>query len=124
MQRMGKRLRAKLICVVVVAMAFAGQAYCGAADGQQGKRPFTVADDIGFTHFISGEDAYGGEYLGDSGILFSPDGAFVAVLTARGRLDLNQVENSLRFYRTADFEAYLKQPGASQPPEPVWVVTR
>src|SRR5215467_15021401 len=68
------KMRTKLMCVAAAAMAFASQAYCGAADGQQGKRPFTLTDDIGFTHFVSGDDAYGGEYLGDSGILFSPDG--------------------------------------------------
>ena len=115
----------KLICVTALSLAFAGQAYCEPADEpQQRKTPFTVADDIGFTHFLSFDGDYGGEFLGDSGILFSPDGAFVAVLTARGRLDLNEVENSLRFYRAEDFEAYLKQSDESKPPEPVWIVTR
>ena len=120
MQRI--KMRTKLICVAAAAMAFASQAYCGAADGQQGKRPFTLRDDIGFTHFVSGEDGYSTEW--PEGIQFSPNGDYVTVLTAQGRLDLNQVEETLRFYRVQDIEAFLKQPGESPAPSPIWEVSR
>jgi len=89
---------------------------------QQTKRPFTVADDIAYTHFVP--DGYSGGYMGQEGIQFSPNGQLVAVLTARGRLDLNQVEESLRFYSTKDIEAYLTRSEEPRSPEPVWVITR
>ena len=57
-------------------------------------------------------------------MLFSPDGNYFAVWTERGRLDLNRVDDSLRFYRSQDVEDFLKHPDASQPPSPVWVVDR
>ena len=40
----------------------------------------------------------------------------------RGRLDLNSVEDSLRFYRSADIEDFLKHSDESNPPSPVWIV--
>ena len=83
---------------------------------QQAKRPFTVADEIGLTLF----DAQG--MVGEPEIRFSPDGKYVATWTEHGRLDLNCVEDSLRFYRTQDIEGFLKD-GGSKPPQPAWVVT-
>ena len=80
---------------------------------QQAKRPFTVADDIGLTLF----QVQGGS---DPEIHFSPDGRFFAVWTERGRLDQNQVEDSLRFYRTQDVEAFLEG-DSSRSPEPAWI---
>ncbi len=84
---------------------------------QQGKKPFTVADDIGLIHF-------GHAYtdLADP-VQFSPDGNYLFVDAARGRLDLNCIEDSLRFYRSQDIRDFLKHPDKSEPPAPVWVVT-
>ena len=85
------------------------------ASAQQATRPFTVADDIELTRF--GFDA-------TKAIRFSPDGNYFAVYAERGRLDLNRVEDSLRFYRSEDVENFLKHSDESQPPSCVWVVTR
>jgi len=100
---------------LVLALAFWGGVDSSSTYGQRPKRPFTVAEDIGLTLF----NVQGG---GSPELHFSPDGKFFAVWTERGRLDLNQVEDSLRFYRTQDIEDYLKS-GGEQPPKPAWVVT-
>ncbi len=85
---------------------------------QQAKRPFTVVDDVGLARF-------GDPYTVQAEALqFSPDGKYFAVWTERGRLDVNRVEDSLRFYRKQDIENLLKLPDDSQPPSPVWVVNR
>jgi len=87
------------------------------ASAQQTKKPFTVADEIGLTLF----NHPGG---GRAEVLFSPDGNYFAVWSERGRLDLNRVEDSLRFYRRQDVEAFLKHSDMPQPPSPVLVVDR
>ncbi len=85
---------------------------------QQAKKPFTVADDIGLAYF-------GDPYTSRAEALqFSPDGKYFAAYTERGRLELNRVEDSLRFYRCEDIESFLKHPDESQAPSPVWVVNR
>jgi dipeptidyl aminopeptidase/acylaminoacyl peptidase len=90
--------------------------HSGMASAQQAKTLFTVADEIGLTHF-------GDPYTGRAeAVLFSPDGNYLAVDSERGRLDLNRPEDSLRFYRVRDIEDFLKH-AYSQPPSPVWVVT-
>jgi dipeptidyl aminopeptidase/acylaminoacyl peptidase len=83
---------------------------------EQLKRPFTLADEIGLTLF----DAQGLVY--PPSMHFSPDRKYVAVWTERGRVDLNCVEDSLRFYRTQDIETFLKDRAAAAP-QPVWVAT-
>jgi dipeptidyl aminopeptidase/acylaminoacyl peptidase len=85
------------------------------AAAQQAKRLFTVADEIGLVHF-------GDPYMGGAEALrLSPDGNYVAVDTERGVLDLNRIEDSLRFYRSEDIESFLKHSDESQPPSPVWI---
>ena len=83
---------------------------------QQKKKPFTVSDDIGITLFRT---------VGTKPkkLRFSPNGNYFTVYTERGRLDLNRVEDSLRFYRSQDVEDFLKHSNGSQPPSPVWVVS-
>ena len=88
------------------------------ASAQQGKKPFTVADEVGLAHF---GDPYG---VQAEAVQFSPDGNYFAVDTERGRLDLNCVEDSLRFYRSQDVASFLKYFDVSEPPSPVWVVNR
>lgn len=87
------------------------------ASAQEAKKLFTVADDIEMTHF--GEVDQAGK-----AIRFSPDENFVAVWTERGRLDMNCVEDSLRFYRSQDVKDFLEHPDESRTPSPVWVVDR
>jgi hypothetical protein len=87
------------------------------ASAQQAKRPFAVADDIELTHFGQIDEA-------GKAIRFSPDKNYVAVWTERGRLDLNRVEDSLRFYRSRDVKDFLEHPDESRPPSPVWIVNR
>src|SRR5712691_8405456 len=87
-------------------------------DGQQTKKPFTVEDDIGMTLFrVVG-------FFPNIVRFFSPDGKYFAVYTERGRVDLNRGEDCLRFYRSRDVEEFLEHSDESQPPSPVWVVTR
>ena len=84
---------------------------------QQTKKPFTVADDIALTYFATSDGTR-------AQARFSPDGNYFAVWSERGRLDLNCVEDSLRFYSRQDVEGFLKRPDASQPPNPIWIVNR
>jgi dipeptidyl aminopeptidase/acylaminoacyl peptidase len=83
---------------------------------QQTKKAFTVAEEIGLAHF-------GDPYLGQAEALqFSPDGNYFAVVTERGRLELNRVEDSLRFYRSQDVEIFLEHSDQFRSPSPIWVV--
>src|SRR5208283_836713 len=77
------------------------------ASAQQTKRPFTVTDEIGLTLFDPPEG-------GRPELHFSPDGNYFAVWSERGRLHLNIVEDSLRFYRRQDVEDFLKRFSVSQ----------
>lgn len=110
----------------VVLLGFAVMASCSLAAGQgeKGKRPFTVEDDIAYVHFPSGADPYSGAWGGGEGIQFSPNGEFFAVISAHGNLETDQVEESLRFYRTKDVEDFLSRSGESKEPAPEWVVKR
>lgn len=87
------------------------------ASAQQTKQPFTLADEIGLTLF-------GPAQGGPPELHLSPDGNYFAVWSERGRLNLNIVEDSLRFYRRQDVEDFLKRSRVSQPPSPVWVANR
>jgi len=87
------------------------------ATERPGKRPFTIADDIGLTHFF---DLGGGKGT----VSFSPDGNYFVVWSERGRLELNRVEDTLRIYRSQDVKSFLERSGTEQPPTPLWVVSR
>src|SRR5713226_3468541 len=104
----------RLTSFLVAGLIGLSVAACDLASAQQSKKPFTVADDIEMALF------------GDSRqtVRFSPDGNYVAVYSQRARLDLNRVEDSLRFYRSQDVEDFLKHFDESQPPSPVWVMNR
>jgi hypothetical protein len=109
----------KIIGCLLLALSALGP---GVPLSAQGKKLLTVADDIAYTHFIP--DGYSAGFTGSEGIMFSPDGEFLAVLTAQGRLDLNQVEESLRFFRRKDIEDFLASPEQTQGPTAIWVITR
>jgi dipeptidyl aminopeptidase/acylaminoacyl peptidase len=83
-------------------------------------RSFTVTDEIGLTLF---DNPFGASRQ-DESVRRSPDGNYFAVWSERGRLDVNQVEDSLRFYRRRDVEAFLKHPDAPQPLTTAWIVNR
>jgi dipeptidyl aminopeptidase/acylaminoacyl peptidase len=87
------------------------------AQAQQTKRPFTVADEIGLTLF-------GTPHGGEPQVRFSPDGQYVVVWSERGRLDLNCVEDNLRFYRSSDIESFLTSPDGGKPLSPAWQISR
>jgi dipeptidyl aminopeptidase/acylaminoacyl peptidase len=84
---------------------------------QQPKKPFTIADDIEVAHF---GDPY---TVQAEAVRFSPDGNYFLVDTERGRLDLNIVEDSLRFYRAQDVTEFLDHIDDAQAPSPLWVVS-
>ncbi len=110
--------KAKLIPFVVVGFLYLIGIASPLASAQQTKRPFTVADDISMT-------TIGDNSNGDTtDIEFSPDGKYFAVCTNRGRLDLNRVEGSLRFYRSQEVENFLHNPKELRAPSPIWVVDR
>ena len=86
----------------------------GASAEQRATRPFTVADDIALTQF-------GGMGYGET-VSFSADRNYFVVWSERGRLDVNRVEDSLRFYRSHDVSAFLET--SENPPSPIWVISR
>ena len=109
--------KVKVLLFAVVLLSTLSGINSAIASAQQAKRPFTVVDDIGFVYFA---DLYGGA----EAIEFSPNGNYFAVDTEREHLELNRVEDSLRFYRSQDVEDFLKSSDGSKPPVPIWVVNR
>src|SRR2546423_1712168 len=95
---------------------------CWVSASAQTKKPFTVADDIAYTHFVPSGYSYG--FVEQSGIIFSPNQEFFAVLSEHGNQVTNQVDESIRFYRTQDVETFLKASDSSHSPDPVWVLIR
>jgi dipeptidyl aminopeptidase/acylaminoacyl peptidase len=83
---------------------------------EQAKRPFTVADDIETSLLLPQEDG--------PNVRFSPDGSYFAVYSERGNLAKNQVEDSVRFYRSQDIENFLAHAGETRLPSLAWVVNR
>jgi dipeptidyl aminopeptidase/acylaminoacyl peptidase len=81
----------------------------------EAKKPFTVADEIRLTTFghPNAERTPAAQ--------FSPDGKYLLVVAERGRLHLNQIETSLRFYRTADIRKFLADSDNTDQPSPFWV---
>src|SRR5260370_32646653 len=107
----------KNIWFLVVVFTSACGTHSPVAWAQMAKKPFTVADEMGLTLF----DDPNGE---PADIHFSPDGNYFAIWTERARLDLNVVEDSLRFYRSADVEHFVGHSTEPELPSPVWVVNR
>src|SRR5215469_3364711 len=70
-----------------------------------GQRLFTPKDDIGLTLFeYAGRGASGGV------IKYSPDGQYFAVVTERGRLDLNTPEDTIWVFRIEDVLNFVQHP--------------
>jgi len=89
-----------------------GNSTAGATVGQ---KLFTVADDIGISRFDTG---------GPGPVVFSPDGRYFAVITERGRLDVNRPEAFLRVYRTQDIVTFLSNQKTTGEPQPFWTVRK
>jgi dipeptidyl aminopeptidase/acylaminoacyl peptidase len=100
------------VLVLLLALVFATPPCCG----KDTKKPYTVADEIELSRFIPDMDG--------SNIRFSPDGNYFAVYSARGRLDLNRPQDSLRFYRSQDVRLFLERSPQSRPPLPIWTISR
>jgi hypothetical protein len=100
-----RKIRSSL-CLLVLAWISVGSSTAAAPT----KRQFTIVDDIGLRVFPREEP-----------VQFSPDGRYFAAWTERGRLDLNKVEDGLRFYRTQDAMKFLAEGYKSPPPAPVWI---
>jgi len=100
-------LIASLTCLTVTTMI---------AAAQQTKHGFTVADEIGLELF---DDPNGAP----AEVLFSPDKTYLVVKTERGRLDIDRVEDEIRFYRSKDVKNFLDHSNEPQP-SPVWTVAR
>jgi poly(3-hydroxybutyrate) depolymerase len=100
----------------LVAFVLLNGGHSAIAFAQQLKQLFTVADEIGLTLFGHPNGEKPQVYL-------SPNGKYFAVWAERGRLDLNRVEDSIRFYRSKDVQDFLNQSKETQaPPSPVWVI--
>jgi dipeptidyl aminopeptidase/acylaminoacyl peptidase len=86
------------------------------ASGQRTEGSFTVSDEIGLAFFDNPNGA-------PAEVLFSPDGIYFVVKTERGRLDINRVQDEVRFYRSRDLKKFLDH--SSEPrPSPVWILKR
>ena len=79
------------------------------------KRRFTPGDDVGLILFrYAGRGAPGGV------IKYSLDRRYFAVVTERGRLDLNTPEDTIWLFRIEDVQRFMQHPeGDSSPPTPL-----
>ncbi len=106
----------KIILFVLGGLVYLTSIFSPHILAQQTKKSFTVADEIGLSLF---DDPNGGP----GEVLFSPDGNCFVVKTERGRLGINRVEDSVRFYQTQDVKFFLDHSEALQP-LPVWTIAR
>ncbi len=71
------------------------------------QRPFTAKDDVGMALF---------EYASGGSIRYSPDAKYFAVVTERGRLDLNAPEDTVWVFRTEEVQQFAKHPEPGNSP--------
>src|SRR5258708_29199491 len=70
-----------------------------------GQRPFVAKDDVELALFeYAGRGAPGGL------IKYSPDDQYFAVVTERGRLDLNTPDDTIWVFRIADVQRFVQNP--------------
>lgn len=96
-----------LVLALALVLAFMSEAARTAA-----MRQFSVADEIGLRSF---------DDLGSLGspIIVSPDGRFVAIVSERGLVDRNRVEDGLRIYDMAKLREFVLDRRQSRAPDPV-----
>jgi dipeptidyl aminopeptidase/acylaminoacyl peptidase len=82
--------------------------------GEPVKRPFTPKDDVGLAQF-----QYAGRAVVGGVIKFSPNMGYFAVVTERGRLDVNAPEDTIWVFRTDEVEHYIQHPERGGPPAPL-----
>jgi dipeptidyl aminopeptidase/acylaminoacyl peptidase len=70
-----------------------------------GQRPFTAKEDVGLALFD-----YAGNGVPGGVIKHSPDGQYFAVVTERGRLDLNAPEDTIWVLRIEDVQRFVQHP--------------
>src|SRR5258708_6032885 len=83
---------------------------CAFSEGSAGRR-FTGADDVGLTLF-----EYAGQGTPGGVIKYSPDGRYLAVVTERGRLDLNAPEDTIWVFRIDDVQSFVQHPETRNAP--------
>jgi hypothetical protein len=87
---------------------------CATAEAQ-GRRKFSLADDIEMSK-IAGQ---GGSY---DLVTFSPDGRYFAVVTERGLLDRDLVEDSIWTWKTGEIRKFVHETEEPLPPPPTRLV--
>ena len=95
----------------VIVLSFLGMAFRCPGSGQ---RPFTANDDVGLTLF-----EYAGRPVRGGVIKYSPDSRYFAVVTERGRLDLNSPEDTIWLFRTEDVQRFTQDLGEDARPTPL-----
>jgi hypothetical protein len=110
-------INSRVISFSVLAFTYLSGTGSAVASAQQVKKAFTVAEEIGLTLF---SDSQGGR----PEVRASPDGNYFTIWSERGDLELNKVEDSLRFYRSQDLENFLQNSDESQSSPPIWIVNR
>src|SRR6266849_5734747 len=110
---MGKRVAQVMSQPLQLAMRFVALFFsflilgCSLALGQ---RPFSPEDDVGLTLFeYAGRGAPGGV------IKYSPDAKYFAVVTERGRLDLNAPEDTIWVFRMEEVQRFVEHPEQGSP---------
>ena len=78
-----------------------------------GQRPFTAEDDVALALFEYGSRAAPGGV-----IKYSPNGQYFAVLTERGRLDMNAPEDTIWVFRVEDVQRFVEHPEQGNVPIP------
>jgi dipeptidyl aminopeptidase/acylaminoacyl peptidase len=82
-----------------------------------GQRPFMPKDDVGLALFsFAGRGPRGGL------IKYSPNTRYFAVVTERGRLDLNAPEDTIWMFPTEEVERFVQRPEQGTPPTPLPLV--
>jgi len=94
-------------CAILCGLFFAVATGSSAAGNH-----FTVVDDIQLSRFATQRP------------LFSPDDRYFAVVSERGRLDLNRPESTLRVYATEDVHHFPSQTDTTKEPSPFWRVSK
>jgi dipeptidyl aminopeptidase/acylaminoacyl peptidase len=77
------------------------------------QHPFTVKDDIEMVRFsnpLAPEDA--------TVVKVSPNGRYFAVVTSKGIIESDEIESTISLYKSAECEAFLRDPNAGAAPWP------
>jgi hypothetical protein len=131
----------KIIWFLIAALTCLSGKDSTIASAQRAKKPFTVADEIGLSaqpdksgtlrRFTVSDDIglalftmYGGGIVpsGGSVIKFSPNGSYFAVVSERGALDQNVIEDTIWLFRTEEVGQYVQHPELSAALSPVPLV--